>query len=81
MAVKKYRAGDKEEKHFHKIAAEITVITEGEAVMNNEKLKAGDIVILEPCEASDFTAVTDVTTTVVKIPSVKNDKYDGEPDA
>jgi hypothetical protein len=32
-------------------------------------------VTIEPGEATDFTALTDTTTVVVKMPSVKGDKY------
>lgn len=75
VAVKHYRSGDKEENHFHKVATEITVITSGEVMMNGARYKEGDIVILEPLDASDFLAVTDAVTTVVKIPGANNDKF------
>ena len=75
VAVKHYRSGDKEEKHYHKVATEITVITSGEVMMNGATYKEGDIVILEPFDASDFLAVTDAVTTVVKIPGANNDKF------
>lgn len=75
VAVKHYRSGDKEEKHYHKVATEITVITSGEVMMNSVRYKEGDIVILEPFDASDFLAVTDAVTTVVKIPGANNDKF------
>lgn len=79
VAVKKYKAGEHEEKHYHKLATEITVITDGEVVMNGTTYVSGDIVVIEPLTATDFRAVTDVTTTVVKIPGASNDKYMGTP--
>jgi hypothetical protein len=79
VAVKKYNAGDHEEKHYHKIATEITVITDGEAQMNGTIYRSGDIIVIEPFTATDFKAITDVTTTVVKIPGASNDKYMGTP--
>ena len=75
VAVKYYSAGDYEAKHLHKISREITVIVDGIAEMNGVQYKTGDIIDIKPNEATDFRAITDVKTTVVKIPSVKNDKY------
>ncbi len=75
VAVKKYKAGDHEEKHLHKIATEFTVIIKGHVKMNGKDYKEGEIIILSPKDASDFVAITDTITTVVKIPGAKNDKY------
>ena len=35
VALKSYNQGDKEERHYHKIATEITVISQGRVLMNN----------------------------------------------
>lgn len=75
VAVKSYKAGDHEDKHYHKIATEYTVIINGEVEMNGVRYKTGDIIVMEPGEATDFTAVTDSTNVVVKIPGANNDKY------
>ncbi len=75
VAMMRYKAGDAEKKHFHKIATELTVIAQGEVEMNGKRYVTGDIVVMEPGEATDFRAVTDAMTTVVKIPGVVNDKY------
>ena len=75
VAVKYYQAGDFEASHVHKIAKEFTVIVEGEVKMNNLIYKSGDIVQVEPGEYTDFEALTQTITGVVKTPSVKNDKY------
>jgi hypothetical protein len=77
VAVKNYNAGEYEPLHHHKIATEITVITSGSVRMNGVEYSAGTIVVLEPNDASDFLAISDVTTTVVKIPGAPNDKYAG----
>ncbi len=79
VAVKKYKAGDYEPSHYHKIATEITVITDGEVEMNGVTYSTGDIIVIEPNHATDFLALTDVTTTVVKFPGVNDDKYLGTP--
>jgi quercetin dioxygenase-like cupin family protein len=78
VGVKRYQAGDREAWHYHKIATEVTVILEGEVEMNGVRHQAGDIIRLEPGEGTDFQAVTEVTTVVVKLPSVVGDKYVGE---
>ena len=74
-AVKLYKAGDKEKKHYHAVATEITVIVSGTVEMNQVSYSAGSIVVVEPNEAFDFYAVTDAVTGVVKIPSIIGDKY------
>lgn len=78
VAVKQYHAGDNEGRHSHRIATEITVIVSGEAEMSGQRLTAGDIVLLEPGDSSDFRALSDVITTVVKLPCVAGDKYEEE---
>jgi hypothetical protein len=75
VAAKSYSAGDYEPSHYHKIAKEITVILSGIALMNNIEYKENDIIVIEPGESTDFLAKTDIKTVVVKIPSVKNDKF------
>lgn len=75
VAVKSYRAGEYEPSHFHKIATEFTVIISGAVEMNGVPYAAGDIVVVEPGESTDFRAISDTTTTVVKIPGAIHDKY------
>jgi hypothetical protein len=75
VGVKRYRAGEREARHLHKIATELTLILDGEVEMNGARHGAGEIIRLEPGEATDFLAVTDATTVVVKLPSVIGDKY------
>ena len=43
--------------------------------MCGQQFASGDIVKLPPGEATGFKAITDVTTVVVKLPSVIGDKY------
>lgn len=76
VAVKTYAAGAVEARHMHRIATEVTLVLEGEVEMNGGRYRTGDIVVIAPGEATDFRAVTDVTTVVVKVPSVKGDKFE-----
>lgn len=78
VAVKKYNKGDFEESHYHKIATEITVIVSGRVKMNGIEYRQGDIVVIEPCESTDFLALEDTVNTVVKFPGASNDKYLGK---
>jgi len=75
VAVKNYKAGEIDEKHYHKIATEITIISDGKVRMNDTIYGSGDIITIEPGEATDFEALEDTTTTVIKIPCVNDDKY------
>ena len=74
-AVKSYTAGDYEGRHYHNIATEITVVISGTVRMNGIEYNAGDIIVMEPGEATDFEAVTDAVNVVVKVPGANNDKY------
>ena len=75
VAVKHYKEGDKESKHYHKLATEITVIIKGNVRMGGIDYSEGDIIKVEPGEAVDFYCYTDTITTVVKLPGALNDKY------
>ena len=76
VAVKSYNKGDYEEKHYHKIATELTAIIRGRVKMNGIEYKEGDIIVMEPNEATDFECLEDGTqNVVVKIPGADNDKY------
>ena len=80
IGVKSYHAGDFEERHHHKVATEITVIISGEVEMNGERHSAGDIIVIDRFETTDFRALTEATNVVVKLPGATNDKYMGEPE-
>lgn len=75
VAIQNYSKGDFEPSHHHKKACEITVIAKGSAKMNNKIYNEGDIIFIKPKKSTNFKALTKVMTVVVKIPSVKGDKY------
>lgn len=76
VAVKEYKKGDCEQRHYHKIATELTVITAGRVRMNGVEYTMGDIIVMEPNEATDFECLEDGTqNVVVKYPGANNDKY------
>ena len=75
VGVKVYAAGEYESHHYHKIATEFTVIIDGKVEMNGKSYSSGDIIRIMPNELTDFKAITNTKTVVVKIPGAKNDKY------
>jgi hypothetical protein len=79
VAVKSYAAGDKEERHYHKVATETTLILTGRVRMNGTEYLANEILVIEPMESTDFEALEDTTTVVVKVPGAPKDKYLGRP--
>lgn len=75
VAVKCYKKGDKEGKHYHKIATEYTVVVKGKVSMFGNVYEEGDIIVVEPGDATNFEALEDAMNVVVKIPGANNDKY------
>ncbi len=79
VGVKAYIAGEKEERHYHKLATEVTLILSGRVRMNGTEHGSGEILVIEPMESADFEALENTTTVVVKVPGALNDKYLGKP--
>ena len=75
VAMKSYRTGDLEPNHKHLVAKEFTIISSGRFRMNDMEISTGDIVEIAPGDATDFECLESGTTFVVKIPSVRGDKY------
>lgn len=80
VAVQKFKKGEIEASHCHKVATEITVVISGCARMGGRVLQQGDIVKIMPGEYSAFEAMEDTVTVVVKHPGVLKDKYLEEQD-
>lgn len=75
VAVKRYKKDSYESLHYHKIATEITVIVSGKVRMLDAIWKEGDILLIEPNQKTDFFALEDTVTVVIKIPGANDDKY------
>ena len=75
VAIKEYKKGDKESAHYHKLATEITVIQKGKVIMFDKIWNTGDIIVVDPLDATAFEVLEDTITVVVKIPGANNDKY------
>ena len=76
VAYKTYKKGEVHGSHYHKIATEITFFVYGRARINDREVVAGDIVVIEPNEVTDFECFEDCGTVVVKVPGANNDKYE-----
>lgn len=73
-----YKIHDQNEKwpsHYHKIATEINYLMKGKMIIQGKELVAGDVFIIEKNEVADPIFVEKCEIIVIKIPSVKNDKY------
>jgi quercetin dioxygenase-like cupin family protein len=75
VAIKSYKKGDTEKAHYHKLAIEITVVVMGSVEMNNMIVSSGEAILIDHNEVVCFEALENAITTVVKFPSVTNDKY------
>lgn len=74
-AVKRYAAGDREDRHVHRLATEVTVIVDGRVRMNGVEYGRDSIITIAPGVSTDFEALTEVVTLVVKTPAVMGDKH------
>lgn len=63
------------EAHYHKIATEHNYLISGSILVGDQKLVAGDIFTFEPGEIADLQFLERCEIIVVKVPSIKNDKY------
>ncbi len=74
-ALKQYNKGQKEDKHYHKIATEFTLVVTGKIKINDVEVNANEVIKIEPNEWAEFEALEDSSTVVIKIPSLSTDKY------
>lgn len=75
IGYKKYAAGERDPKHYHKIATEYSLILSGVVQFNGIEISAGNIVKISPNEVNTFESITDSELIVIKHPSVIGDKY------
>ena len=80
IAIKSYQKGDTEKAHYHAIATEWTVVVKGKVSFQREEeifvVEEGKIFQVDPGETFTFSALEDSKTLVVKIPSVRRDKFE-----
>jgi len=74
IAVKWFKAGEKEPLHKQIIATEITVVVAGEIRLGGKFFSQGDVVTIPPGEFAEFESITDSALVCIKTPSLPNDK-------
>lgn len=77
LGIKYHTKGDYELSHYHSLSDEVTIVVYGEISMNDIVYKAGDIIIQEKNEATNFCCLSDNAATVCFRPdgSFPNDKH------
>lgn len=75
VAIKQYKAGDKEAPHVHHLADELTAVISGMVTMNGQQFVNGDIVLIPKGEICEFMCLEDAITVVYKSCSSIDDKY------
>jgi len=75
VGIKEYKTGDKEQKHYHKLAKEFTVVISGKILMNGIEYSKNDIIQINENEKTDFECLQDAITVVIKTKSIIGDKY------
>lgn len=75
VCYKTHYKNEKWPKHYHKIATEINYLINGTMIIQGTQLSKGDVFTIYPNEIADPIFLEDCELIVVKIPSIKNDKY------
>jgi len=70
-----HKQGEVWPKHYHAIATEYNLLVSGSMIINETKIKPGDIFVLEPYQIADPIFLEDCTVLCVKVPSISGDKY------
>ena len=61
--------------HYHTKCTEIILVTRGKGIINNTKVKKGNIIVINQGEINDLVAITKNFTAIgVKIPAGGSDK-------
>ncbi len=74
FAVKYFKRGDQEQRHFQLTAHELSVVVAGSCRIGDVSLQSGEALLIEPGESAGFEAFSDCSIAVVKWPSLPNDK-------
>jgi hypothetical protein len=67
--------GDTSPRHVHRVAKELSLITQGHVVANGEHFRTGDMFEIDPGEELYCEYLEDTYTVCIKQPSVLGDKY------
>jgi quercetin dioxygenase-like cupin family protein len=70
-AIKTFKAGEIEQKHYHHSSRELTIVISGKIEMNGEEFSGGEMVLLEVNEISEFKSITDSVCVALRDKSIK----------
>jgi quercetin dioxygenase-like cupin family protein len=76
VCIKRFKAGEEENSHYHKLTTEITIVISGTIEMCGKRFKANSVIVLEPNEVSSFKCIEDATTCAIRNGSYTKDKYE-----
>lgn len=75
IGLKRYKAGEKDAKHYHRETTEYTVVISGVVSLLNKIWKQDDIIVINPNIENEFECIEDACLLVIKIPSIPSDKF------
>jgi quercetin dioxygenase-like cupin family protein len=75
VCYKFHKKGEVWDKHYHKVSTEINYLIEGEMIIQEKKLKSGDVFVIHPYEIADPEFISDCKLIIIKTPSSTKDKY------
>jgi len=78
VCYKQHFKNEKWPKHYHKKATEINYLINGSMTIQGIQLNKGDIFTIYPNEIADPIFLEDCELIVIKMPSIKDDKYNIE---
>ena len=76
VGIMNHKKGEDWPNHFHSEATEYNVLLKGSMTVNGQKIKSGEIFILERKEPCKPIFKENCTIVCVKVPSVPGDKYE-----
>jgi mannose-6-phosphate isomerase-like protein (cupin superfamily) len=72
VSYKIHKKNEKWDIHYHEYVKEINLLIKGEMILQNKKLKTGDIFILEPFEIANPKFIKECHIICIKTPSMKD---------
>lgn len=75
VCIKRFKAGEEEAAHYHKLTKEITIVVSGVIEMCGNTLQTNDVFVLEPNEISTFKCIEDAVVCAFRNGSYPQDKY------
>ena len=75
VCFKHHAKGEAWATHYHAMATEINLVVRGTMRANGQEFREGDIFVVDPGEVIAPEFLSDCELVVVKVPSLRGDKY------